>query len=316
MRRVRHQHAIATGQRKIGGKGRALVAALFLYDLHQQHLTALDDVLNLVAAAQRHALAAQFVGGFVTTAFAAAALCGAFAAFGGLALILFMMGGFDQFQPIVAMMILVILEIGTQRRLFLGMLALFAQQRLAVFAGNLVIIGVNFAERQKAVAVAAIVDERRLKRGFYTGNLGEVDIAFELLVLGRFEIKLLDPVTFDDRDPGLFPVARIDQHTHCHLLFSGEGGQRHWAGLPRDSGGTNAVAPPAARVLLSSGLTGKTALLLHRQGRANRRSAPSTPHRPLSGSAWNGNHASCSVNLFVASGLKRLGARRCCRESS
>ncbi len=166
------------------------------------------------------------------------------------------------------------------------------------------------------MAVAAIIDKRRLQRRFYAGDLGKVDIAFELLVLGRFEVEFLDPVTFDDRDPGLFPVARIDQHTHCHSLFSGEGGQRHWAGLPRDSGGTSAVAPPAARVLLSSGLTGKTALLLHRQGRAKCRSAPSTPHRPSMGSAWNGNHASCSVNLFVASASKRLSARRCCRECS
>ncbi|GAY19641.1 hypothetical protein SFOMI_0161 [Sphingobium fuliginis] len=29
------------------------------------------------------------------------------------------------------------------------------------------------------------------------------------------------------------------------------------------------------------------------------RTPPTTPHRPGSGSAWIGNHASCSVNLFV-----------------
>ncbi len=47
---VRHQHAIAAGQRQIGGEGGALVAALFLGHLHQQDLPALDDFLDLVAA--------------------------------------------------------------------------------------------------------------------------------------------------------------------------------------------------------------------------------------------------------------------------
>jgi hypothetical protein len=60
---VRHQHAIAAGKRKIGGQRGALVTALFLDDLDQQHLAALDDVLDLVAAAQILALAAKLVGG-------------------------------------------------------------------------------------------------------------------------------------------------------------------------------------------------------------------------------------------------------------
>ena len=48
-------------RRQIGGERRALVAALFLDHLDQQHLTPLDNVLNLVTPAQRHALGAQFV---------------------------------------------------------------------------------------------------------------------------------------------------------------------------------------------------------------------------------------------------------------
>ena len=63
MRRVRHQHAIAAGQAQIGGQRRALVAALLLDDLDQQHLAALDDVLDLVAAAKRLALLPQLVSG-------------------------------------------------------------------------------------------------------------------------------------------------------------------------------------------------------------------------------------------------------------
>jgi len=95
-------------------------------------------------------------------------------------------------------------------------LGFLAQQSFAVGLWDLIIIGMDFAEGQEAVAIAAVVDERRLERRFYPGDLGEIDIAFELLVLSGFEVKLLDPVPFDDRDPGLFRVARIDQHAHGH----------------------------------------------------------------------------------------------------
>jgi len=50
-RRVGHQHGVAPGQAEIGCQRRAFVAAFFLDDLHQQHLTALDHVLDLVTAA-------------------------------------------------------------------------------------------------------------------------------------------------------------------------------------------------------------------------------------------------------------------------
>src|SRR5204862_4131783 len=45
---IRHQHAIAPGERQIGGQRGALVAALLLGDLHQHDLPALDDLLDLV----------------------------------------------------------------------------------------------------------------------------------------------------------------------------------------------------------------------------------------------------------------------------
>jgi hypothetical protein len=35
-------------------------------------------------------------------------------------------------------------------------------------------------------------------------------------VLGGFEVKFLDPVSLDDRDPGFLLVARVDQHAHRH----------------------------------------------------------------------------------------------------
>src|SRR6476620_1510836 len=77
---VRHQHAIAPGQAEVGRQCGALVAALFLDDLNQQHLATLDHVLDLVAAAQRHALGAQVVGFLRAAAAALAALAAALTA--------------------------------------------------------------------------------------------------------------------------------------------------------------------------------------------------------------------------------------------
>src|SRR6185437_3395989 len=55
-RRVGHQHAIAAGERQIGGERRALVAALFLDHLHQDDLAPLDHFLDLVVAPAHPAL--------------------------------------------------------------------------------------------------------------------------------------------------------------------------------------------------------------------------------------------------------------------
>src|SRR5208283_241593 len=81
-RRIGHQHRIAAGQRQIGGQGRALVAALLLDHLDQQHLAALDDFLDLVLAAQArraigrlvHGVAAKLLDDFLFLAVAIVAL--------------------------------------------------------------------------------------------------------------------------------------------------------------------------------------------------------------------------------------------------
>ena len=47
---VRHQHEVAAGERDEGRQRRALVAALFLLDLHQQRVALADRVLDARAA--------------------------------------------------------------------------------------------------------------------------------------------------------------------------------------------------------------------------------------------------------------------------
>jgi hypothetical protein len=98
-------------------------------------------------------------------------------------------------------------------------------QRLTVGHRYLVIIGVDFAEGQEAVAVAAIFDEGRLQRRLYPRDLGEVDVAAQLFALGGFEIKFFDAIAADHDNPGLFRVGGIDQHFVGHFGTLGGGGR-------------------------------------------------------------------------------------------
>ncbi len=53
----------------------------------------------------------------------------------------------------------------------LGIGALLGQKRLPVGDGDLVVVGMDFREGEEAVAVAAVIDEGRLERGFDPGDL-------------------------------------------------------------------------------------------------------------------------------------------------
>ncbi|EGP07439.1 hypothetical protein CSIRO_3172 [Bradyrhizobiaceae bacterium SG-6C] len=58
---VRHQDGVTAGKREVGRQRSALVAAFFLDDLHQHHLAALDDFLNLVLAARTESALRNFL---------------------------------------------------------------------------------------------------------------------------------------------------------------------------------------------------------------------------------------------------------------
>ncbi len=68
--------------------------------------------------------------------------------------------------------LIIVVLAGAERLLFGGMLGLFAEQGFAILLGDLIIIGMDFRESEEAVTVAAIVDERRLKRRLDPRNLG------------------------------------------------------------------------------------------------------------------------------------------------
>jgi hypothetical protein len=98
-------------------------------------------------------------------------------------------------------------------------------QGLTVGDRNLVVVGMNFAEGEEAVAVAAILDKGRLQRRLYPRDLGEINIAAQLLALGGFKIKFFDAIAADHDDPGLFRVGGIDQHLVGHFGTLGGGGR-------------------------------------------------------------------------------------------
>jgi hypothetical protein len=101
-------------------------------------------------------------------------------------------------------------------------------QRLTVGDRDLVIVGMDFAEGQEAVPVAAILDEGGLQRRLYARNLGEINVAAQLFALGGLEIKLFDAIATDHDDPGLFRVGGIDQHLVGHFGALDGGGRGSW----------------------------------------------------------------------------------------
>jgi len=101
---------------------------------------------------------------------------------------------------------------------FLGFvgLGLFGQQLLAVGDRYLVVIGMNFAERQKPVPVSAVVDEGGLKRRLHAHHLGQVDVPLELFLAGGFVVEFFEALATYHGHPRFFRVARINQHSPSH----------------------------------------------------------------------------------------------------
>ena len=65
----------------------------------------------------------------------------------------------------------------------LGALVL-GDQRLPVGDRDLIVVGMDFAEGEKAVAIAAVIDERGLQRRLDARDLGQIDVAAKLFTVG------------------------------------------------------------------------------------------------------------------------------------
>ncbi len=106
-------------------------------------------------------------------------------------------------------------------RLGVAMGALFlVDQGLPVGDRDLVVVRVDFAERQEAMAIAAIIDEGGLERRLDPRYLGEIDVAAELAAAGGLEVEFLDPVAAKHDHPGLLRMGRVDKHLVRHCCVS------------------------------------------------------------------------------------------------
>ena len=65
--------------------------------------------------------------------------------------------------------------------------------RLPIGDGDLVVVGMNFAEGQEAVAITAVVDEGGLQGGFDACDFGEIDVTAERFAGSRLVVEFLYP---------------------------------------------------------------------------------------------------------------------------
>ena len=95
-------------------------------------------------------------------------------------------------------------------------LALDVLEQRAVGLRDLIVVGVDLAEGEEAVAVAAILDEGRLQRRLDPRYLGEVDVALELELGRGLEVEVGEVAVIEHHRPGLFRVGGVDQHALDH----------------------------------------------------------------------------------------------------
>ncbi len=93
---------------------------------------------------------------------------------------------------------------------------LLLEERHPVGDRNLVVVGVDLAEGEEAVAVAPVLDEGGLQRRLDPRDLGEIDVAAQLAAASGLEVEFLDLGTLDRHHPGLFRVGGIDEHLVGH----------------------------------------------------------------------------------------------------
>ncbi len=100
--------------------------------------------------------------------------------------------------------------------LALGLFGLLVDQALPVGDRDLIVVGMDLAEGEEAVAVAAILDEGRLEAWLYANHLGKIDVALELSFGRCLDVEILETVTVQHHHAGFFRVCSVDQHALGH----------------------------------------------------------------------------------------------------
>jgi hypothetical protein len=117
-------------------------------------------------------------------------------------------------------------DVGGERGALVAAFVLFHldQQFLAFFQvfGDAAAVGQagagNFLERQKAVALAAVIDECGFQAGFDAGDDTLVDVALALFLAGGLDVKVDELLPVDDGNPEFFRLGCVEKHAlHCLL---------------------------------------------------------------------------------------------------
>ena len=110
----------------------------------------------------------------------------------------------------------------------LPVLELILDAALAAFALAQVVAR-DFLERQKAVAVGAVVDKTGFETGLDASNDGLVDIALALFLACGLDIEVDQFLAVDDRHPEFLRLGGIEQHAF-HCCFPGASIGRGFSG--------------------------------------------------------------------------------------
>ena len=84
-------------------------------------------------------------------------------------------------------------------------------KRLAVLNWNTIIVGMDFAECQEALTIAAIFNEGSLKRWLDTRYARQIYIALELLAVFGLVIEILNSGAAQQDNPCLFGLSAVDK---------------------------------------------------------------------------------------------------------
>ena len=93
-----------------------------------------------------------------------------------------------------------------------------------------VVLACDLLERQEAVPLRAIVDERGLQALLHPRDLRLVDTRLALTAPGNFDVEVVQKLAIHHRDPAFFGLGRVDQHSfHCSFRGRTAAGPRYSA---------------------------------------------------------------------------------------
>ena len=103
------------------------------------------------------------------------------------------------------------------------------RRRLADFSLLVgVVLTCDLLERQEAVPLRAIVDERGLQALLHPRDLRLVDARLALTAPGNFDVEVVQELAIHHRDPAFFGLGRVDQHSfHCSFRGRTAAGPRY-----------------------------------------------------------------------------------------